>query len=93
MNRSQPILCINNGIVYKSLLDAATKLNVTKGAISNHLAGKRSAVGGLVFVKVTGNESKSELEAITTNALKTFFKLKVDVEVSLTESGESDGKT
>lgn len=91
MNRSQPILCINNGIVYKSLLDAATKLNVTKGAISNHLAGKRSSVGGLVFVKVTGTESVSELENITVNAMKEFFKIEVGIKINLSESSESDG--
>ena len=91
MNRSQSILCINNGTVYKSLLDAATKLNVTKGAISLQLAGKRSTVGGLVFVKINGTESKSELETITANAIKDFFKLKMDIKISFSESGDSDG--
>jgi hypothetical protein len=42
----------NNGILYESLMDCAKKLNVTKQALSRHLAGKLKRIKGLTFERV-----------------------------------------
>lgn len=92
MNTKTPILCINDAIIYDSLMHAAQTYGVSKSAISLHLSGRRSSVGGLVFVKVTGTESASELEDIIATTIKNFFPLQVDLTVSLPERGDVNGK-
>lgn len=88
---SQPVLCINNGIVYKSLTAAANTFNICKGEISRNLTGARGSVHGLVFVKVNGTETKSELEKIIAEGIKKSFLLEIEISVSLPERSDNNG--
>jgi hypothetical protein len=48
-----PVKCIQTGIVYPSIIDAAKNLGLYCGHISEHLRGKHKHVGGFTFQKMT----------------------------------------
>lgn len=89
--KPQCILCINNGIVYPSLAVASATLGLDKGSISKCLKDERIKVNGLSFVKVTGTETKQELEKIIINNLKEKFNISLNITVSFGEGGEMNG--
>lgn len=84
------LICINNGVVYQSASAACKALGLHKTQISHHLAGDRPTAGGYVFVRLTGNETKAELEEIITSYVKSHYNLHVKLHVEL-DGGEVDG--
>lgn len=91
MPRLKPILCVNTGVVYSSMSEASKSLDIHKSQISHQLAGERSTANGLVFVKINGNESVSELEKIIASSIQSHYKISVRLNATLSEDGELDG--
>lgn len=93
----QPLLCINTGVVYESMISASKTLGIEKSQISHQLSGKCVSVNGLVFVKINGTESIPELENIIASTIKSRYKIAVNISVTLfdyaseSEGGEFDG--
>lgn len=51
-HNSTPIQCVQNGLSYGSLCDAAKALNISQSSLSMFFLGKRRAVKGLTFKKL-----------------------------------------
>lgn len=84
MSNSIPILCINDGRVYESATAAAFAYGTTTSEVCKLLAGKRHMVGnGHMFIKLSGNETKEDLENIIARYLCSKFKLSFDIRVLL----------
>lgn len=51
-NPPKPIKCVETGIIYKSIIEAAKQMNLINTLISKVLQGKRNHTGGYTFVYV-----------------------------------------
>lgn len=49
IKRSKPVICLNDGFVYKSVTSAAKKYNLDKTTVSYICSGKRNSAYGLKF--------------------------------------------
>lgn len=86
---SKPILCVNTGIVYRSLAEASRQLDIHISQISHQIAGERVTANGLVFYPLKGTETKKEIEKIIAAEIKSHYKISVDLIAKL-KGGESD---
>lgn len=68
------IICINDGIVYKSVCDAATAYSITQGGISKQLNKQRKSIKGYYFKEISGNESERELQKIREKEISNILK-------------------
>lgn len=69
------IMCINDGVIYKSCTAAAQTYKVTRSAISRQVNGCLKSVKGLYFVTVNGNETPDELQSIRMQYLSQFIRI------------------
>ena len=72
------IICINDGVVYRSVSEAAKAYNVTQGGVSKQLTGQRKSVKGYYFKAISGNESEDELKNIRNNEISNILKGRVE---------------
>lgn len=68
------IICINDGIVYRSVAEAAKAYNVTQGGVSKQLNGQRKSIKGYYFKEISGIESDAELKKIRNNEISIILK-------------------
>ena len=69
------IICINDGVVYRSVSEAA---KATQGGISKQLNGQRKSVKGYYFKEISGIESDAELKNIRNNEISIILKGRVE---------------
>lgn len=69
------IMCINDGLVFDSITDAAKHYKVTRSTISKQLTGIRLQVAGRYFIYIRENMSKSELQELRNEKIKEVYKL------------------
>lgn len=55
--KSKPIICLDTGIRYKSITNAAAELGLNRMGITQMLRGKSKTCGGFKFAYVTGEEN------------------------------------
>ena len=54
--KSEPIICLDTGVIYKSLTFAASELGIDRNGITNMLRGKAKTCGGYKFAYVNKEE-------------------------------------
>lgn len=54
--KSKPIICLDTGVIYKSLTFAASELGIDRNGITNMLRGKAKTCGGYKFAYVNKEE-------------------------------------
>lgn len=70
------IMCINDGIIFESITDAAKHYQVTRSTISKQLTGVRGQAAGRCFIYVDVTMTDEELQKIRNEKLKDVYKLK-----------------
>lgn len=70
------VMCVNDGLVFQSMEEAAQQYNTTRSTISRNIHGTRRTARGLQFVLITGTESRDELEGIREEVLRECYRLK-----------------
>ena len=70
------IMCCNDGVIHPSKSAASNYYKISASAITRQLNGERKTAAGLYFIRVTGNESKVELEKIREQKLRMCYRLK-----------------
>lgn len=70
------ILCINDGLVYNSMCEAATSYHTTQSAISKQLSGQRKSVRGYYFKEICGTESLEEITELIKSETDIILKRK-----------------
>lgn len=64
------VLCINDGIIYPSMLDAAKQYGISQSAISRQINGKRKTAKGYYFVIVPHDITKHDIKLLQKEYIK-----------------------
>lgn len=70
MPEKQKVLCINDGLVYPSMSEAAKKYGVNQSAISRQIHGKRRTAKGYYFIAVSQTITKTEIKRLQREYLR-----------------------
>lgn len=68
------VMCVNDGLVFRSMEEAAQQYNTTRSTISRNIHGTRRTARGLQFVLITGTESHEELLELRRAIVREQFK-------------------
>jgi predicted transcriptional regulator len=85
---SHPLMCVETGEIYSSGTDAAEKVGVTQGAISQQITGRVQTCKGLHFIKVSDAQKNVGMlsKAIkTANAKAEAAKTEADARIAAIE--------
>lgn len=78
MGKHLPVLCVNSGVVYPNAVSAAKAYGLSEYVLSKHLAGINKTCGkGLVFIRLSGNESDEDVDRIRKDTLKRVYGIEV----------------
>lgn len=69
------IICINDGLIFNSITDAAKHYKVTRSTISKQLTGIRLQAGGRYFIYISEEISDNELQELRNQKIKEVYKL------------------
>ena len=69
------ILCINDGNVFNSLLEAASYYNIAQASLSRQIKGERRTVGGYHFIKIGIDVSDEDIRKLREDALKQIYNI------------------
>lgn len=68
------IMCVNDGLVFQSMQEAAEQYNTTRSTISRNIHGTRRTARGLQFILIDGQETTEELLEIRKSIIKKQYK-------------------
>lgn len=69
------IMCINDGLIFTSISDAAKHYRVDQTAMSRQLKGERKTVGGLHFIKISSEFTEEQIQKIKKEELKKIYNI------------------
>lgn len=69
------ILCVNDGNVFNSLLEASAYYNISQASMSRQIKGERKTVGGYHFVKIDIDLSDEDISKLREDALKKIYNI------------------
>lgn len=78
MPKKQNVLCINDGIVYESMSDAAKKYGIAQSAISRQIKGERRTAKGYYFVAVSNPITKAGIKRCQKEYMQKLLKMEDD---------------
>lgn len=70
------IMCINDGMIFKSLSEAAEHYGIDQTAMSRQLKGERKTAGGLHFIKISSELTEHQLEKIKQEEITKIYNIK-----------------
>ena len=71
----QRILCINDGLIFNSLSEAAEYYNIDQTSITRQLQGQRKTAGGYHFIRIDNLRYEEDINKLREDALKKIYNI------------------